>query len=206
METQKITPSKFGMNYGLYLGGLMVIISILMYATDMALEGTQWPVYLYYIAFPVIILFAISKYKKLNANALSLGEALKLGLIIALISALVYVAYIFIFNYLIDTEFHNKMSELVREHCLDAVKHVVSTMHDESLSPKVRMVAAVEILNRGLGRPVDLQMHLTMQAGSELKDVNAMSDSELEALARTLTPTHQNKPDIDIIDAEFTET
>jgi hypothetical protein len=111
METQKITPGKFGMNYGLYLGGLMVIISILMYATDMALEGTQWPVYLYYVAFPVIILFAISKYKKLNANALSLGEALKLGLIIAVISALVYVAYIFIFNYLIDTEFNNKMIE-----------------------------------------------------------------------------------------------
>ena len=51
------------------------------------------------------------KYKKLNANALSLGEALKLGLIIAVISALVYVAYIFIFNYLIDTEFNNKMIE-----------------------------------------------------------------------------------------------
>ena len=112
METQILTPGKFGVNYGLYLGGIMVLIGILMYATDMALEGTQWPIYLYYVAFPVVILFAISKYKTMNANALSLGEALKLGLVIALISALVYVAYIFIFNYIIDTEFNAKMIEV----------------------------------------------------------------------------------------------
>jgi hypothetical protein len=112
MESEKLTAGKFGVNYGLYLGGIMIIIAILMYATNMALEGVQWPVYLYYVAFPVIILFAISKYKKSNANILSLGDALKLGLVIAIISALVYVVYIFIFNYVIDTEFNDKIIEV----------------------------------------------------------------------------------------------
>ena len=109
MESQKITTGKFGVNYGLVLGGIMILISIIMYATDMSLDGVQWPIYLYYVAFPVIILFAISKYKTLNGNYLSLGEAIKLGVVIALISALVYVAYILVFNYIIDPEFNDKM-------------------------------------------------------------------------------------------------
>lgn len=120
MESEKLTAGKFGVNYGLYLGGIMIIISILMYATDMALEGTQWPVYLYYVAFPVIILFAISKFKRSNENVLSLGNALKLGLVIAIISALVYVVYIFIFNYIIDPEFNGKMIEVAESRIADS--------------------------------------------------------------------------------------
>jgi hypothetical protein len=109
METQQPTAGKFAMNYGLILGAIMVLIQVVMYATGMAEEGTQWPVYLYYIIFPVIIFYAISQFKKENANLLSLGNALKVGLIIAMISALVNVVYGLVFNYIIDPEFMDKM-------------------------------------------------------------------------------------------------
>ena len=87
METQPISAGKFGMNYGIILGVVMIAINVIMYVTGMALEGTQWPQYLYYIIFPVVIMYAISKYKSNNANVLTLGSAIKLGLIIAVISA-----------------------------------------------------------------------------------------------------------------------
>jgi len=111
MENNKIPAGKFGVNYGLILGSFMVLIAIVMYASDMAFKGQQWPVYLYYIAFPVILLFAISKYKQHSAGRLSLREAMKVGLVVGLISALVYVIYIIIFNYIIDTEFNTKVIE-----------------------------------------------------------------------------------------------
>ena len=73
MESQKITPGKFAMNYGLILGLVMIVIAVIMYVTGMALEGTQWPQFLYYIIFPVVVIYAISQYKKSNGNLLSLS-------------------------------------------------------------------------------------------------------------------------------------
>ena len=115
MDTEKIPEGKFAVNYGLALGAIMVLISMAMYATDMAFKGQQWPIYLYYVAFPIVIFYAISKYKTYSADQLSLGEGLKTGIVVALISALVYVIYILMFNYIIDTEYNSKVIEFATE-------------------------------------------------------------------------------------------
>jgi hypothetical protein len=120
MNTEKIPAGKFAVNYGLILGALMVLIAIVMYATDMAFQGKQWPVYLYYVAFPIVIMYAISKYKQHSAGLLSLGDALKVGLAIGLISALVYTVYILVFNYVIDTEFNAKIIEYATDQIAQA--------------------------------------------------------------------------------------
>jgi hypothetical protein len=85
----------------------------------MALEGQQWPNIIYYIAFPVVIMYAISQYKKANANTLGLGDAIKVGLSIAVISAIVYLIYGLLFNYVIDPEFMGQMMEVQRDKLLE---------------------------------------------------------------------------------------
>ncbi|WP_299526230.1 DUF4199 domain-containing protein [Winogradskyella sp.] len=119
MEHQKPTAGKFALNYGIILGVIMLAISVTMYVTGMALEGVQWPVFIYYVLFPIIIIYGISQFKKTNANTLSLGDGLKVGLAIAIISALVYVVWIFVFNYAIDPEFTAQSMEVVREKMLE---------------------------------------------------------------------------------------
>jgi len=119
MENQAPATGKFAMNYGLILGLIMVVISVMMYVTGMALEGKQWPQFLYYIIFPVIIMYAISQFKKKNANVLSLGQAIKVGLVIAVISALVYAVYGLIFNYIIDPGFMDQMMDVTRDKMLE---------------------------------------------------------------------------------------
>jgi hypothetical protein len=120
MEAQKPTVGKFARNYGVTLGVIMILIAVIMYVTGMSMEGKQWPQYLYYIIFPVVIFYAISQFKKQNANVLSLGQAIKLGVVIAAISAIVYIIYGFIFNYIIDPEFMGQMKEVVRDKMLEA--------------------------------------------------------------------------------------
>lgn len=115
MQTKELTPGNFSINYGLILGAIMVLISVTLYATGMALEGVQWPNYLYYIIFPVVIMFAISSYKKQNNGILTLSTAIKIGLLIAIISALVNVVYGLIFNYIIDPDFMGLVVEKVGE-------------------------------------------------------------------------------------------
>jgi hypothetical protein len=120
MEAQKPTVGKFAMNYGVILGVVMIVIGVISYVTGMALEGKQWPQWLYYIIFPVLIFYAISQFKKQNANVLSLGQAIKIGLVIGAISAVVYIIYGLIFNYIIDPEFMGQMKEVARDKMLEA--------------------------------------------------------------------------------------
>ena len=68
MEHQKPAVGKFAMNYGIILGVIMIALTAISYVTGQALEGAQWPQVLYYILFPIIIMYAISAYKKQNAN------------------------------------------------------------------------------------------------------------------------------------------
>jgi hypothetical protein len=119
METEKMSTGKFGMNYGIILGIVMIALSVIGYVTGQTLEGAQWPQYTYYIIFPVVIFYAISKYKTHNANSLTLGEAIKVGIIIAIISAIVYIIYGLIFNYVIDPEFMGQMKDVVRDQMLE---------------------------------------------------------------------------------------
>jgi 4-hydroxybenzoate polyprenyltransferase len=115
----KVTPAKFATNYGIMLGGLMIVIAIVMYFTGMLLEGVQWPMILFYIAFPSTIFYVINKYKKTNANQLSLSEALKTGIVVAIISAIVYAIYTMIFNYIIDPEFIGEILKITEEKLLE---------------------------------------------------------------------------------------
>ncbi len=119
MEHQKPTAGKFALNYGLILGLIMVAIAVVTYVTGIALEGAQWPNIIYYIVFPIIIFYGISQYKKNNANELTISDALKVGLIIAIISAFVFVVYGMLFNYIIDPEFSQQMLEVARDKMLE---------------------------------------------------------------------------------------
>jgi hypothetical protein len=133
METQKPTVGKFARNYGIILGVIMVLIAVVSYVTGMALRGEQWPNIIYYVLFPIIIFYAISQFKKQNANQLKLGEAIKIGLVIGVFSALVYIIYGLIFIYLIDPDFMNQMMDVARDKMLENNPDMTQEMVDQGM-------------------------------------------------------------------------
>ncbi|WP_346881488.1 DUF4199 domain-containing protein [uncultured Algibacter sp.] len=132
MDSKNLSPGKFATNYGLILGIILIVITAILYFTGMQLKGIQWPMYIYYLIFPVVIVYAISQYKKHNGNLLSLSDAIKTGLIIAVISAITFTVYNLIFNYFIDPEFNDKMMEVTREKLLENPK-MTEEMVDKSI-------------------------------------------------------------------------
>ncbi|WP_027124786.1 DUF4199 domain-containing protein [Gelidibacter mesophilus] len=133
METQNLAPGKFSINYGVILGLVMVVISVLTYVTGLALKGAQWPTAIYYLIFPIVIFYAVSQYKKKNGNLLSLSEALKVGVLIAIISAIVFVIYSLIFNYIIDPDFMNQMMDVARDNMLEQNPDMTQEMVDQGM-------------------------------------------------------------------------
>ena len=134
MEAQPIKPGKFAVNYGVILGVIMIALSVISYVTGQAYDGAQWPQLTYYILFPIIIMYAISQYKKHNANVLTLGTAIKLGVVIGIISAVVYVLYGILFNYVIDPEFMGQMMEVARDKMIEDNPEMTDEMIEQSMS------------------------------------------------------------------------
>ena len=133
MEEQKLTIGKFAVNYGVILGAIMILIAVIMYVTGMALEGKQWPQYLYYIIFPATIIYAINQFKIKNANMLSLGEGIKIGVLIGVISAILYIVYTLIFNYIIDPEFMGQVLEMAKDKMLEENPDMTEEMANQGL-------------------------------------------------------------------------
>lgn len=133
METEKISTGKFAMNYGIILGVIMIVLNVISYVTGQAMEGAQWPQVSYYIIFPVVIFYAISKYKKHNANVLTLGSAIKLGVVVGIISAIVYILYGLLFNYVIDPEFMSQLMEVTIDKMIEDNPDMPQVQIDQSI-------------------------------------------------------------------------
>lgn len=133
MKTTKLTPGKFALNYGLILGIIGVVISIFTYFTGMMERGEQWPFYIYYVIFAVFIFLSISKFKKHNAGLLTFGEALKVGLATAIISALVTGLFGLVLHYVVDPELMNRAMETAREKLYENPR-MTEEMIDQSIA------------------------------------------------------------------------
>ncbi len=101
MEENQPKTGKFSLNYGLILGGVSIIFGIMLYTQDM--HTSQSPALMIIgIAIAAIVTFiAISNFKKASGGYLTLGQALKIGAGIALISGIIAVLYnIVLVNYM----------------------------------------------------------------------------------------------------------
>lgn len=113
--TNQYPTAKFALPNGVVLGAILIVIVVIMYVTGMLYEGKQWPMYLFYLIFPLFIGYSIYTYRAKNGGFLTLGQAIKVGLAIAAISGLVYAIYNAIFAYIIEPDFADTMLDVARE-------------------------------------------------------------------------------------------
>ena len=112
MEGQKSTTKSIMLNYGLVLGFISILLNVINFAFGsvyephiiMTIVGIVVP-----IAFYVL---GLKKVKEANDGYLGLGEAIKVGLGIALVSAIVFLVYFLIFTSFIEPEFYARTLEL----------------------------------------------------------------------------------------------
>lgn len=118
METTPSIKSTI-LQYGILLGIISVVFRLMIYFLDM--HYTQEPsvgVVSILISITVIILGQYA-FKKENEGYLSLSEALKLGMGIALISGIIGVTYQIILVNVIDPNTIDKMMEIARNKLID---------------------------------------------------------------------------------------
>ena len=119
MENQKSTTKQVMLNYGLILGIASVILSVAIYAMGKIYEQGWEMALIGFAIMAVIIFMGLKNFKQGNNDALSLGQALKIGLGIALVGGIISVAYNQIFINFIEPDYIENMMRIGEQTMLE---------------------------------------------------------------------------------------
>ena len=115
MDTQTPSIKSTIINCVLLLGGISVVFQLMLYFLDMHYKNDSTAVIVSLVIMIGVLLYAFIYFKKSNEGFLSLGEALKIGMGVALVSALVGVVYTQILMNFLDPDTLKNSLELNME-------------------------------------------------------------------------------------------
>ncbi len=135
MENQSTSSKSIMLNYGLMLGIATIIVSVANYAFGNAYQP-HWSVNLISIILMItFISLGIKKVKESNGGFLKLGQALKTGVGIALISGILGIIYFLLFVNFVDPTFFETIANIQEQAWIDA------NMTDEQIEGAKAMMA-----------------------------------------------------------------
>lgn len=111
MEENQPQTGKFALNYGIILGVLTIIFAVMLYSAGLEHEQN---ITLFIVNLSImtgVILFGIYKFREANGNLLTISEAIKVGIGIALVGTILGVIYQMIFINFIEPNFMVEMME-----------------------------------------------------------------------------------------------
>ncbi len=115
MENQKASIKKIALYYGVIWGLLSIALSVIAYVTNNHIDRPMWLTIIGLAIMVVIIVYGLKAYKHENQGFLSISEALKVGLAVSLIAAIIGTLYNLLFVSVIEPEFINQTLEYTRE-------------------------------------------------------------------------------------------
>ena len=121
MENQTNSKSII-LNYGIIYGVSIVFLNLILYASGMLFNTTAGLISLLVTALSIIISIAlgIKKFKSSNGGFLSFGQAIKVGIGIAVLGTLIIIIYQQIFSNVIEPDFNQQVLEKTEQALYDA--------------------------------------------------------------------------------------
>ncbi len=133
MENVKASAKKIMINYGVILGLISVVFGVIGYVMDSYLEPNWTLSIIGFIIFIIIVVIGQKSFRKENSGYLSLGQAIKIGLGIALISSLFSVIWQLVLSNVLVTDFAEQALELQRQAIIDSGRDFTPEQMEQSL-------------------------------------------------------------------------
>ncbi len=105
MENQQKSTSKITLHYGIILGVVSILLSVILYALGMHYDQDWKQATFGFLIMATVIYLAIKKYKDFNDGYLTIGEAIKTGIGVAVVGSIISVVYSLIFMNFIEPDF-----------------------------------------------------------------------------------------------------
>ena len=115
MENKQLKTGKYALQFGIIAGVIGIVFSLMLFFQKMHYEQSTMTMVVGISILFAVIAFGINQYKKDNEGFLKLGNALKLGTGIALISGVVGLVYYFLLtNDILEAGYMEKTMELAK--------------------------------------------------------------------------------------------
>lgn len=114
MEQQQPKTGKFALNYGLLLGVVFVIFGVMLYTQKMHYEMNTAVMVVSVLLMAAAAFLGTNAFKKANGGFLTLGEALKIAVGVAVVATVISLAYQYVLTHFIEPDFMDKATELAK--------------------------------------------------------------------------------------------
>ncbi|SDL67958.1 Protein of unknown function [Salinimicrobium catena] len=132
METQQAKASKFVLNYGLILGIIMVVLGVIMYVANYHLDPHWSFSVISFAIFIAVVFYGVKAFKNENGGFLTIGEAIKVGVGIALIAGIISAIWAFILSTYVEPDYMAQMAEMQREKMVERFPEMTDQQLDKA--------------------------------------------------------------------------
>ena len=170
MENQTSSKSII-LNYGLYMGGASILVSLIKYATGMQYEQEWYSGLIGLIILIAFIILGIKKHKFDNGGFISFGKAIKVGLGITFIATLLIIAYYAIFSMVIEPDFMERTIDAQKVVWADSFGMTEGQIEESEVNTRkyfyLSLFGGVLIMNLFLGGIISLIAAAVMKKNEE---------------------------------------
>lgn len=133
MEAQKPATGQIALTYGTLLGILSIALSVVLYVTNSLLDQNWITGLVGFLIMLGVIVYGQQVFKKANGGFMELKDALKVGLGIALVGAILGAVYNYIFLTVIEPDFINLIIEKQREAMIESQPNMTEAQMDQAM-------------------------------------------------------------------------
>lgn len=120
MENNSSPLLKSSLTYGIYLGIVMVLLSVVIYVLGYTFES-----WVQYTSYPILIggvIWAQFAYRKVLGGAMSYGQAVGIGVLSVLFAGIISAIYTYLLYKVIDPSLHDKLITFTEQKILEQGK------------------------------------------------------------------------------------
>lgn len=134
METNKASVKKIALNYGLYMALGTITVSVIVYALGYTYDQPWWQSLLNFAIMIAAIVYGLKTFKSTGDGFLSMGDALKTGLAISLVAAIIGIIFNYIFMNYIEPDFVANMLEITEEKMIEQNPNMTEQERNTAMS------------------------------------------------------------------------
>ena len=169
MENNSSTLKSYILQYGLLLGGISVVFALMLFFLDMHYTQESSVGIISIIITITIIVLGQYSFRKDNEGFLSFGEALKLGVGIALISSIIGVTYQVLLVTVIDPDTIPKMITIAENQLYESYPEMSQEQIDQMLEMQNKFITPKMMAAFGLIGGVFIGFIISLITGLILK-------------------------------------
>lgn len=134
MDSISVSTKDVMIKYGVLLGVIMLLFQVILYVTDNFL-APHWSLgILSFVIMVVITVAGLKTFKKSNDGYLKLGQALKIGVGIALISGIVGIIWTILLTQVLEPNYTDLALGAVRDQIVEQYPDMSDTQIEQALS------------------------------------------------------------------------